>query len=210
MSQFSEHDVLLKMLLVGSSGVGKSSFMNRVVRDQRPSDQFLPTIGIDFAIKLLKLNGIQYKLQIWDTAGQERFRTITNAYYRGGEGVLLVYDVSDRASFEHISRWYEEAKSSCQNGVSFVLIGNKADVAEERRQVTCDEGVALAKRLGWLPFMECSCETGSNIERAMNLMIHEVQRSISRELLQRGSHGYVSAPSDTRDEEDDVDLCTIM
>merc|ERR1719379_3281515 len=100
-SQVSECAHLFKLLLVGDSCVGKSSLLLRFI-DNTFSEQFISTIGVDFKIKTIEIGGKVIKLQIWDTAGQERFRTITTSYFRGAQGILLVYDVSDRGSFDNI------------------------------------------------------------------------------------------------------------
>ena len=95
------YDSLIKLLLIGDSGVGKSCLLLRFSEDSFQTS-FITTIGIDFKIRTIEMDGKRVKLQIWDTAGQERFRTITQAYYRGAMGILLVYDVTDEASFNNI------------------------------------------------------------------------------------------------------------
>merc|ERR1712230_95286 len=140
------YDFLIKLLLIGDSGVGKSCCLLRFSEDSfTPS--FITTIGIDFKIRTIDLDGKRVKLQIWDTAGQERFRTITTAYYRGAMGILLVYDVTDEKSFNNIRTWFSNVEQHASEGVNKILIGNKCDW-EEKRAVSTEQGQALADELG--------------------------------------------------------------
>ena len=110
-SAVNTHDKMLKILMVGDTEAGKTSTLHRYTRDNYIfRSQFLTTIGIDFAVKTLSINGLTYKVQIWDTAGQERFRTITQAYYRGAQGIYLCYDVTNRKSFKNIVTYVKTIK----------------------------------------------------------------------------------------------------
>ena len=111
MSNNQEYDYLFKLLLIGNSSVGKSSLLVRFVDDVW-EENFVPTIGVDFKLKTLDVNGKKVKLQIWDTAGQERFKNITASYYRGGNGVLVVYDITDRDSFTNLTSWLIEIEKN--------------------------------------------------------------------------------------------------
>ena len=133
-----EYDYIFKVLLVGNSDVGKSSLILRYV-DQIWNDVFVPTIGVDFKVKSLEIENKSIKLQIWDTAGQERFKNITASYYRGGNGVLVVYDITDRDSFENLNSWLIEIEKNANKNVYKLLIGNKCDL-EDKRKVTYQEG----------------------------------------------------------------------
>ncbi|CAK9436400.1 uncharacterized protein LODBEIA_P09580 [Lodderomyces beijingensis] len=155
------YDMIMKLLLVGDSGVGKSCLLLRFVEDKfNPS--FITTIGIDFKIRTIESKGKKIKLQVWDTAGQERFRTITTAYYRGAMGIVLIYDVTDARSFENVRNWHQTVTQHANEEAQIFLVGNKCD-DEENRQVSKDQGEELAHELG-VPFLEASAKTNQNVE----------------------------------------------
>ena len=118
-------------MIIGDSGVGKSCILLRFA-DDTYTDSFISTIGVDFKIRTVDLEGKVVKLQIWDTAGQERFRTITSSYYRGAHGIIIVYDVTDPDSFENVKSWMAEIDRFATEGVSKLLVGNKSDMEEKR------------------------------------------------------------------------------
>ena len=122
------YDYLFKLLLTGDVGVGKTSLLLRFA-DDNFNTCLLPTIGIDFKIKTIKLDGKVIKLQIWDTAGGERFCVITPAYYRGANGIIIVYDVTDQRSFDHVEHWLADSDKHASSNVHKLLIGNKCDLA---------------------------------------------------------------------------------
>lgn len=155
------YDMIMKLLLVGDSGVGKSCLLLRFVEDKfNPS--FITTIGIDFKIRTIESKGKKVKLQVWDTAGQERFRTITTAYYRGAMGIVLIYDVTDARTFENVENWFETVTQHANEDAQIFLVGNKCD-DEENRQVSREQGQQLATRLG-LSFLEASAKTNENVD----------------------------------------------
>lgn len=119
-----DYDYLFKILLIGNSGVGKSSLLLRFA-DDTFTDNFMPTIGVDFKIRTLEVDGRTIKLQIWDTAGQERFKTITSSYYKGAHGIIVVYDITDKESFKNIDTWMTEVEKHASDNVSRILVGNK-------------------------------------------------------------------------------------
>ncbi|TYH34187.1 hypothetical protein ES332_D13G111500v1 [Gossypium tomentosum] len=151
----ADYDYLIKLLLIGDSGVGKSCLLLRF-SDGSFTTSFITTIGIDFKIRTIELDGKRIKLQIWDTAGQERFRTITTAYYRGAMGILLVYDVTDESSFNNIRNWIRNIEQQASDNVNKVLVGNKADMDESKRAVPTSKGQALADEYG-IKFFETVC-----------------------------------------------------
>ena len=123
-------------------------------------------------LKTLEVNGKKVKLQIWDTAGQERFKNITASYYRGGNGVLVVYDITDRESFENLNSWLIEIEKNANKNVYKLLIGNKCDL-EEKRKVTYQEGKDFAESNG-MKFMETSAKTASKVQDAFELLTNEI------------------------------------
>lgn len=138
MSNQNEYDYLLKYLIIGNSGVGKSCLLLRY-SDGEYSDKHIITIGVDFKIKSLSVDGYKVKTNIWDTAGQERFKNITVSYYKGASGVMLVYDITDIESFNKLGDWLIEVEKNAPNNVYKILVGNKADLSEQR-QVSFDQG----------------------------------------------------------------------
>ncbi|CEP24813.1 SEC4 [Cyberlindnera jadinii] len=155
------YDSVYKLLLIGDSGVGKSCILLRFVEDKF-SPSFITTIGIDFKIRTVEVDGAKIKLQVWDTAGQERFRTITTAYYRGAAGIIIVYDVTDERTFENVKNWYEAINQHATEDAQVFLVGNKNDNAD-LRAVSYEQGEALARELG-VPFLETSAKTNENVE----------------------------------------------
>lgn len=155
------YDMIMKLLLVGDSGVGKSCLLLRFVEDKfNPS--FITTIGIDFKIRTIESKGKKIKLQVWDTAGQERFRTITTAYYRGAMGIVLIYDVTDARTFENVENWFQTVTQHANDDAQIFLVGNKSDDVE-KRQVSREQGQQLAQKLN-IPFLEASAKTNDNVE----------------------------------------------
>lgn len=147
------------------------------------------TIGVEFGARMVNLDDKLVKLQIWDTAGQESFRSITRSYYRGSAGALLVYDITRRDTFQHLSRWLEEARQHAQDNMVIMLIGNKNDL-EHRRTVSKEEGMEFAKNNG-LIFMETSAKTAYNVETAFINTTAEIHGKIlSGEIdVSNESHG---------------------
>ncbi|CAI2376675.1 unnamed protein product [Moneuplotes crassus] len=170
-----DYDYLFKILLIGNSGVGKSSLLLRFA-DDTFTDNFMPTIGVDFKIRTLEVDGRTIKLQIWDTAGQERFKTITSSYYKGAHGIIVVYDITDKESFKNIDNWMTEVEKHASENVSRILVGNKCDM-DESRQVSTDEGKELADQYN-IRFMETSAKESSFVEEAFTLMTKEIKSRV--------------------------------
>ncbi|GLU11646.1 hypothetical protein SLE2022_283790 [Rubroshorea leprosula] len=171
----ADYDYLIKLLLIGDSGVGKSCLLLRF-SDVSFATSLISTICIDFKIRTIELDGKRIKLQIWDTAGQERFRTITTVLYRGAKGILLVYDVTDESSFNNIKFWIHDIEQHASDKVNTILVGNKADMDESKRAVPTAKGQALADEYG-IKFFETSAKRNLNVE--------EVFFSIARDVKQR-------------------------
>ncbi|KAJ2868081.1 AdoMet-dependent rRNA methyltransferase spb1 [Coemansia aciculifera] len=171
----TSYDYLMKLLLIGDSGVGKSCVLLRF-SDDSFTPSFITTIGIDFKIRTIELDGKRIKLQIWDTAGQERFRTITTAYYRGAMGILLVYDVTDERSFNNIENWYKNVEHYASEGVNKILIGNKCDI-EGSRAVSKESGQKLADELG-IKFLETSAKSNTNVDEAFITLARDIKERL--------------------------------
>ncbi len=171
----NDYDYLFKILLIGNSGVGKSSLLLRFA-DDTFTGNFMPTIGVDFKIRTLDVKGKTIKLQIWDTAGQERFKTITSSYYKGAHGIIVVYDVTDKESFKNIDSWMNEIEKHASDNVSKIMCGNKSDL-EDSRQVSTDEGKELADTYN-IRFIESSAKDNSNVEEAFTLMTKEIKSRV--------------------------------
>lgn len=157
------YDLLFKLLLIGDSGVGKTCILFRF-SDETFNTTFISTIGIDFKIKTVELQGKKIKLQIWDTAGQERFHTITTSYYRGAMGIMLVYDITHAKTFDNIAKWLRNIDEHANEDVEKMLLGNKCDM-ESKRMVSKEKGDAIAREHG-IRFLETSAKANINIDRA--------------------------------------------
>lgn len=172
----SDYDYLFKILIIGDSGVGKSSLLMRFV-DDTFTETHITTIGVDFKIKTVDFNGKIIKMQIWDTAGQERFRTITSSYYRGAHGMLIVYDVSDSESFQNIHLWLQECERYANADIVKILVGNKTD--SSRRTVSFEMGLKLADQYG-MTFVETSAKNGMNVESAFMKASEQLYEKIKK------------------------------
>ena len=175
MSLDNEHDYVLKLVVVGDSGVGKSSLLVRYT-DHCFHDTYISTIGVDFKICTLQLGDKKVKLQMWDTAGQERFRSITRSYYRGAQGVIVVYDVSDEQSFQHVETWLEDVEQYSTSPVARIVIGNKCDL-DSKRQVSKLRAKEFC-RLNNVVFLETSAKTAENVEQSFQAVAQHIVDNI--------------------------------
>ena len=155
-----DYDYLLNIIIIGSAGVGKSALMNRFVDDQY-LENYNPTIGVDFKIKSIDANQKKVKMQLWDTAGTEKFKNITNAYYKGTHGVVVVFDLCDLSSFKDVDYWLGEANKYAPVDALKILIGNKSDLTSLRK-VTTEEAEEKAKNLK-MSYVETSAKTALNV-----------------------------------------------
>jgi len=181
MAQHSNYDYLFKLLLIGDSSVGKSCLLLRF-SDGSFNESQMSTIGVDFKIRTLELDKKTFKLQIWDTAGQERFRTIAAAYYRGAQGIIIVYDVTNKQSFENVEMWLSEVNKYGSGDVNKLLVGNKSDLTS-KREVETEKGKELAESNG-MKFLETSAKTADNVEEAFLTMTREVFQQIGSDVAQ--------------------------
>lgn len=161
------YDYLFKYIIVGDSGVGKSCLLSQFTNHRFETTHDI-TIGVEFGSKIVTIDNKHIKLHIWDTAGQESFKSITRSYYRGSVGVLVVYDVTRRETFDHVQQWYNDVKKEVDNpNLVIILIGNKSDL-QYRREVTTIEALQYAKKHGFL-FCETSAKTSDNVKHAFEI-----------------------------------------
>jgi small GTP-binding protein len=175
-----DYAYLFKYIIIGSSGVGKSCLLLQFT-DKRFRPVGESTIGVDFGVRKIPIDGKQIKLQIWDTAGQDNFRSIIRSYYRGTVGALLVYDITQRQTFNCLTSWLEDARKHSTSNMVIMLIGNKCDLIA-KREVQKEEGEAFAREHG-LIFMETSAKTAANVEEAFINTAREIYRKIQEGVL---------------------------
>jgi Ras-related protein Rab-1A len=174
----TDYDYLFKILLIGDSGVGKSCILLRFT-DDTYNDSYISTIGVDFKIRTVEIDNKSVKLQIWDTAGQERFRTITSSYYRGANGILICFDVTDYESFANIKSWLQEIKNYASDHINIIVIGNKCDMIANRvidyatAKKYCDD-------LGF-KYIETSAKTNVNIDDIFINLAKDIKTRIDPE-----------------------------
>lgn len=166
-----DYDMLFKLVLIGDTGVGKSCILLRFADDSF-TESYITTIGVDFRFRTIPVDEKSIKLQIWDTAGQERFRTITSAYYRGADGIVIVYDSTERSSFNSIDEWVIEVNRYASENTCKILIGNKNDL-EADKKVSTEEGQKKAEELG-IEFIETSAKDSTNVENAFVIMARQL------------------------------------
>ena len=179
----AEPDFLLKIVLIGDSGVGKTNLLSRFARDQFNPDS-KSTIGVEFATKTLNIEGKTVKAQIWDTAGQERYRAITSAYYRGAIGALLLYDITASLTFQNLKKWLSELRENADSNIVVMLVGNKCDL-QELRAVSKDDGVAFSSEENLL-FIETSAKDATNVQESFTTLITEIVHRLSKQDLTNG------------------------
>nr|XP_043638198.1 ras-related protein RABA4d [Erigeron canadensis] len=176
----SKIDYVFKVVLIGDSAVGKSQLLARFAKNEFSVDS-KATIGVEFQTKTLVIDQKMVKAQIWDTAGQERYRAVTSAYYRGAVGAMLVYDMTKRQTFDHMTRWLEELRGHADKNIVIMLIGNKCDLAS-LRAVPVEDAQEFAEREN-LCFMETSALEATNVESAFLTSLTEIYRIISKKSL---------------------------
>ena len=172
---FEHYDYIFKFLLIGDSGVGKSSLLIRFA-DDIFNETFISTIGVDFKIRTITVEGKVVKLQIWDTAGQERFRTLTTAYYRSANGIIMVYDVTEKKTYENLEQWLKEVGKFAVEGVEKLLVGNKCDLVGQR-QVNYEVARSFAEKLQ-ISFIETSAKDSTNVERVFHTLAAELKEKL--------------------------------
>ncbi|KAI3521149.1 hypothetical protein L1887_10610 [Cichorium endivia] len=176
----SKIDYVFKVVLIGDSAVGKSQLLSRFAKNEFSMDS-KATLGVEFQTKTLVIDQKTVKAQIWDTAGQERYRAVTSAYYRGAVGAMLVYDMTKRQTFDHMTRWLEELRGHADKNIVIMLIGNKCDL-EGLRAVPVEDAQEFAEREN-LCFMETSALEATNVETAFLTALTDIYGIISKKSL---------------------------
>ena len=172
MSDDFKSDCVYKVLLLGDSTVGKTCFLMRYT-DNTFQEIHMSTIGLDYRLKNITLeNGKNIKIQIWDTAGQDRFRAITKNYYKGAHGIILIYDITNRQTFDNVNNWLSQIKEEAMENVTIFLIANKVD-DELHRTVNYDEGKNLSDEYK-LQFFETSAKTGKNVDECFTQLVKQI------------------------------------
>ncbi|XP_016086973.1 ras-related protein Rab-3D-like [Sinocyclocheilus grahami] len=192
-------DYMFKLLIIGNSSVGKTSFLFRYADDTFTS-AFVSTVGIDFKVKTVFRNNKRIKLQIWDTAGQERYRTITTAYYRGAMGFLLMYDITNQDSFNAVQDWATQIKTYSWDNAQVILVGNKCDL-EDDRLVPAEDSQRLAQELGF-QFFEASAKDNINVKQVFECLVDVICEKMNESMDGDGpvSKHKDSSPQDTSSE----------
>jgi Ras-related protein Rab-1A len=173
-----EYDYLFKLLIIGDSGVGKSNLLSQFA-DQVFNESYFSTIGVDFKIRTIAVDGKVMKLQLWDTAGQERFRSITTTYYRGAHGIIVAYDITSRTTFENVLSWVNEINRYAQQDVTMFLVGNKCDL-DTHREVSTLEGQMLADQLK-MKFLETSAKSDFNVDEVFITLAKNIRSKMPTE-----------------------------
>ena len=174
-------DTVYKVLLLGDSSVGKTCFLLRYC-DKTFQEAHLSTIGLDYRLKSMTLNNEKnIKLQIWDTAGQDRFRALTKNYYKGANGIILIYDISATQTFENVKIWINNIKEEANPNVIIYLVGNKIDLPPESRTITEEEGKKMANEYKLL-FKEASAKLGTNVNEIFQELVEKIDAEAKPEL----------------------------
>jgi len=182
-----------KLVFLGDQSVGKTSIITRFMYDNFDR-HYQATIGIDFLSKTMYLEDRTVRLQLWDTAGQERFRSLIPSYIRDSSVAVVVYDVTNRASFINTTKWVEDVRAERGNDVVICLVGNKTDLGNDKRQITTEEGEEKAKKDGLL-FMECSAKAGYNVKSLFRKLATSLPGSVDSSSPAAGGVNGTGSPS---------------
>jgi small GTP-binding protein len=181
-----------KFIVIGSSGVGKTAITKRFVDDTFTSGSGA-TVGAEFTVTTIDFDNHQISIQIWDTAGQEKFKSITKAYIRNALGVILVFDLTDRKSFDELNQWLEDVRAFCDPNAVIILIGNKCDLSDQR-DVTQTDAESFAQS-NQLKYLEASALIGKNIREAFQRTAsalyyrHPIYQEYSKQITEGKSRG---------------------
>ena len=177
-----DYDEKLKLMILGDSSVGKTSLLKKYCKNEF-SHSYITTVGIDFQVKLLNINDKKIKIQIWDTAGEERYRVVAKNYFNTSDGFIIMYDITNRESFDDITNWIEQIRDSTPNYKKSVLFGNKSDL-NKLRNVQINEGKELAQKNDF-KFFETSAKDGLNLNEGIESLVKDVLEDIDSIKLKR-------------------------
>ena len=176
------------LITLGDSAVGKTSLIGRYI-DNYFSNNYIGTFGLDSQFKKKKINDEEINVKITDTAGQERYQSIAANYIKKANGILLVYDITSKDSFENVNKWAGEIKEKSEVSKPIILIGNKLDL-EDKRVITKEQGQEFAKKYcdGGINFYETSCKTGENVNEAIDDLVNQVYDKYAKNNLNEGNN----------------------
>ena len=196
-----EYEMMVKVILIGDSAVGKTNIMSKYLKNQFMEDS-KATVGVEFGSKLFNINGHNIKAQIWDTAGQEKYKAITGAYYKGSKGAFVVYDITKKDTFDSVDKWIHDLKSTGDPKMTIMIIGNKLDL-EHKREVLKEQGEEKARSFG-CAFLETSAFSGDNIEKGFEMMISEIFKKYGNDSLEDDDFGTVERGEDIKLEKKEI------
>ncbi|XP_018123391.1 ras-related protein Rab-12 [Xenopus laevis] len=174
-------DFKLQVIIIGSRGVGKTSLMERFT-DDTFCEACKSTVGVDFKIKTVELRGKKIRLQIWDTAGQERFNSITSAYYRSAKGIILVYDITKKETFEDLPKWMKMIDKYASEEAELLLVGNKLD-CETNREITRQQGEKFTQQITGMRFCEASAKDNFNVDEIFLKLVDDILKKMPLDLV---------------------------
>lgn len=179
-----QEDYSIKVVIVGDSGVGKSNILSRFVQNEFSNDS-RATVGVELSTKSYRIHGKVIKLHLWDTAGQERFKSITSSYYKGSKGAVVVYDITNPESFDHVNKWLSEIRELGGKNINAIVCGNKCDLVNKRK-VSTEDGL-LKCQSNSIGFIETSALTAVNIDEAFKKLIKEIYESSIKVIIDQAS-----------------------
>ena len=166
-----EYDFLMKLILVGDSGVGKTNILSKYLKNNFDPDS-KATVGVEFGTKNIEIDNKKIKVQIWDTAGQERYKSITSTYYKGAKGAFIVYDITRKSTFDNIDKWIGDLENNGDENMIVYLVGNKSDL-NDMREVRKDEAMTKSEKYN-IAFSETSALYGDNIHKIFQDLMEKV------------------------------------
>ena len=188
---YNKYDISFKMIVIGDAGVGKSCLTSKASKGVF-EESYAPTVGFEFLVFNVNINGKVIKLQIWDTCGQELYRSLISSFYRNSTLAMMVYAIDNKESFNHINAWLKEVKLQSNPDIKLFLIGNKTDL-EEKRQVSTEEAKTFKEENGFHYFNETSAKTGFN---AKEVFIEAAKLLYSDFLQYKGKHKKIETSQD--------------